>query len=343
MSNFAVIPWSEQFNNDGIFDINSPHNHDYSIEPYDAMRKEFELLGHTIHTIDLYQDYSEIDFFLFLSLDWRVHHMIVRMGMSSKMVYCTAEPPSVYSYNTPSGYRILKRIFPYILTWNTDWVDDTCIFKRSIPYWFVDQRDGALEFNNRKLLTFISSNKESKYPGELYSERKKAIKYYEISHSNEFDFYGVGWNKQKHLCYRGKIKNKSDIYHKYRFAICYENIEGMRGYITEKIFDCLTSGIVPIYAGAPDICDYVPKGCFISLREYNDYESLYNYISNMKEDEYKNYLKAADEFMHSPMSDHFSGKKYAHYILDAVSHDKSGFKSSKIAYKLFKYKYHRYF
>ena len=37
----------------------------------------------------------------------------------------------------------------------------------------------------------------------------------------------------------------------------------MSGYITEKILDCLESGIVPIYAGAPNIDRIIPNDCFI--------------------------------------------------------------------------------
>lgn len=343
MCTFAIVPWTIEQYNDNVFNLNPPYNWNCLLEPIVELRDELVGLNHTVHTIDLYRDFTEIDYILFFALNWAEYHNAVQKGMDKKMVYCTAEPPSVFAYNSPEGYRLLKKIFPYILTWNDDWIDNEHIFKRCLPYWFVDRRGHGINFESRKLITCISGNKHSDYPMELYSERERAISFFEKNHPDEFDLYGTGWKSDDHLSYKGVIKDKAHIYHEYRFAICYENIEGMRGYITEKILDCLTSGIVPIYAGAPDICDYVPKECFIYLREYKDYEGLYNYISNIREDEYKLYLKAADEFIHSPMSDHFSGKKYAHYILDAVSHDKSGFKSSKIAYKLFKYKYHRYF
>lgn len=343
MSNFAVIPWTEEQYNDKVFDINPPYNWNNLLEPIVELKDELESRDHNIHTIDYYDDFKEIDYILFFSLNWMQYHRAVRNGMGSKMVYCTAEPPSVFSYNSPKGYRMLKHIFPYILTWNDDWVDNKYIYKRCLPYWFVDRREGARDYGKKRLITCISGNKTSDYPGELYSERVRAIEYFEKNHPNEFDLYGTGWSSDEHKSYRGTIVDKSETYHNYRFAICYENIEGLRGYVTEKILDCLTSGIVPIYAGAPDVCDYVPEDCFIKLRNYKNYEDLYDYISNVDEDGYKKFLSAADRFIHSPLPDHFSGKRYAQYILDAVSNDKSGFKSSKIMYKLFKYSYHRYF
>lgn len=334
MSVFAIVPWAKQFENDMMFEINSSINRDNLLEPYLEMKKEFEKKGHTIHTIDLYENYDNIDFFLFFSLDWSIYDKIVQSGNSHKMVYCTAEPPSVFWYNSRKGYYILKHIFPYILSWNDDWIDNKSVFKRNIPYFFVDQRNGNLPYKEKNLLTTISGNKSSNYKGELYSERKKAIVFFEDNHPEDFRFYGVGWDREEHSCYVGKAENKAHVYHKYKFALCYENIEGLNGYVTEKILDCLMSGIVPIYAGAADIEKYIPNNCFIKLRDFDSYEKLYSFISKMEENSYNEYLRNADDYLKSAKPSYFSGAKYAHYIMDAVSNDKSDFKSSIIALKI---------
>ena len=36
----------------------------------------------------------------------------------------------------------------------------------------------------------------------------------------------------------------------------------VKGYITEKIFDSFFAGVVPIYWGAENITDYVPKSLY---------------------------------------------------------------------------------
>ena len=341
MAMFALIPWSDDFSDDRIFDVNSTVNRDYLLEPYMEMKQEFERLGHEIHTIDHYNCLGDVDYFLFFRLDWDVCKAIVKSGKADKMVYCTAEPPSVHRYNSPIGYSLLKHIFPFILTWNDDWTDEKSVFKRNTPYWFVDQRVGSLAYSQKKLLTCIAGNKYSDYPGELYSERKKAICFFEEYYPKEFDLYGTGWNKEEHPCYRGRIDDKSGCYHKYRFALCYENIEGLKGYITEKLLDCLVSGIVPVYAGSTDVSEYVPEECFIRLRDFDDYYELYDYISVMDEETYNSFLESADAFLKSAKSDYFSGSRYARYILDAVSHDKTGYRSSWIWYKIFKYTFGR--
>lgn len=335
MSKFAIIPWSSDYACDNIINKYSPANHDQILDPYDDFAREFVRCGHEIHTIDMYEDWQFIDYFLFFTFDRDIYKRVVRLGLADKMVYCTAEPPSVYAYNTPRGYGFLKHIFPYILTWNDEWVDNKRIFKRNIPYIFVDQRNGGLDFESRKLLTCINSNRESSFPGELYSERLRAIDYFEKNAPHDFDFYGKGWENSIHQCYCGPIERKADIYHKYRFAICYENIEGYRGYITEKFMDCLVSGIVPIYAGAPNIRDYFPTDCYIDLRDYKDYHSLHERLLSIDKNEYQRYLDSAENILNSAVIDAFSGERYAHYIMDAVRKNNK-VPLSALFYKLFK-------
>ena len=335
---FAVIPWSEIFNEDRLFDVNSNVNRDYLLEPYKDMKLEFEKQGHIIHTIDCYNNYRDIDYFLFFRLDWEYYRRIIGEGRDDRMVLCSAEPPSVNGYNNRDGYRVLKHIFPYIMSWNDDWVDNNSVFKRNIPYFFIDQTNDNVPYNDKKLITLIAGNKESDYPGELYSERRRAIDYFENNHPDKFEFYGNGWDSLKHPCYKGRCKEKAEVFHRYRFAICYENMQGLNGYITEKLLDCLESGIVPIYLGAPNIKDIVPGKCFIDFRDFANYDELFEYIVNIDEKKYLSFLSSAKDYISSEHSDYFSGRQYAKYIIDAVNRNKM-FKSSYLAYKFFKLKY----
>jgi len=40
------------------------------------------------------------------------------------------------------------------------------------------------------------------------------------------------------------------VYHKYKFALAFENIKDTIGGVSEKIYDCICAGIVPIYYGS---------------------------------------------------------------------------------------------
>jgi hypothetical protein len=317
----AVIPWSEKFMHNRMFDLdNMDVNRDNLMVPFARMRQEFEKNGDIFQTIDMF-DLNEVDYFLFFIMNYKLVREINQIGKADRMIYCNAEPPVVDESNTPKGYRFIKRFFPYIMTWNDDWVDNETIFKRNIPYYF-EPNFGTVPFKDRKLVTFISGNKKSNHPDELYSERERAIEYFESHYTDNFDFYGTGWDKNKYSCYGGRAENKAEIYHNYRFAICYENMHNIKGYITEKILDCLCSGIVPIYCGASNICEYVPKECFILLDDFVDYAELAKFIANMDETTYNEYLEAAKKFLDSDLVDKFKGEDYARYVYKVIDKKK---------------------
>ncbi|ODM05614.1 glycosyltransferase family 10 domain-containing protein [Eisenbergiella tayi] len=328
--NFAIIPWDENGLGDRMFDIKDKTlNVDHRLEQYYYMKKEFELKGDILHTIDFYVDLKQVDYFLFFELDIYWLKNLVDLHLEERMVYCNAEPPTVNKYNCKEGFKKLQKYFPYIMTWNDELVDEITVFKRNIPYYFEDKRENT-PFENRKLLTCISGNKKSNHSNELYTERERVITFFEKNHPDKFDFYGGGWNKEKHPCYGGKIEDKSQIYHKYKFAIAFENMGNVKGYISEKILDCLTSGIVPIYEGAENIKKYIPEKCYISYCEFSSLNELANYLITMSEKEFNQYLEAADCFIHSEQIDLFSGQVYARYIYNVTVHATKTFRVSKI-------------
>jgi len=53
-------------------------------------------------------------------------------------------------------------------------------------------------------------------------------------------------------------QTKLDILRRYRFNLAYENCID-HDYVTEKWFDCLATGCVPVYLGAPNIADFAPS------------------------------------------------------------------------------------
>jgi hypothetical protein len=317
----AVIPWSGNFMQNRMFDLNNMDvNRDNLMVPFVKMKEEFERNGDIFQTIDMF-DIKNVDYFLFFVIDYKLVKRISSIGKADRMIYCNAEPPVVDEINTPKGYRFINRFFPYIMTWNDDWVDNETIFKRNIPYYFAPNI-GNVPFRERKLVTCISGNKKSTHPDELYSERERAIEFFETNYPEQFDFYGVGWDKNKYTCYGGKADNKAEIYHKYRFAICYENMRNIKGYITEKILDCICSGIVPIYAGASNICEYVPKECFVELDSFKDYNELAEFLINMDESTYNTYLNAAKNFLVSDGIKKFLGEDYAKYVYKVIDKKK---------------------
>lgn len=90
----------------------------------------------------------------------------------------------------------------------------------------------------------------------------------------------------------------------------------MKGYITEKIFDCFQAGVVPVYLGASNIQDEVFSNCFIDKREFKTYEELHAYLQTITEEEYNAYIENIRIYLTSD-----SARLYTQdaFILDIVN------------------------
>lgn len=81
--------------------------------------------------------------------------------------------------------------------------------------------------------------------------------------------------------------NLIEFYKQYKFGIAFENSIG-EYYITEKIFNILKAGIIPIYFGTTKINEYINPKRFIQIKYDSDIEinRIVNIINNMTDSEY---------------------------------------------------------
>ena len=158
-----------------------------------------------------------------------------------------------------------------------------------------------------KYLTIINSNaRPHSLRNELYGERLKAIKFF--SAIKGFDLYGFDWDKTpRHPFYfhygkyvrrswRGQIPDKLKVMSEYKFSIVFEN-DINPGWISEKIFDALAAGSIPVYLGAPDIEKAVPSDCFIDFRKFGDYQKLHDFLMSLSEREISAYRERISKFL----------------------------------------------
>ena len=307
MKKLAIIPWDESIKKDNLYKKSNNCWHS-------RFKQTFEENGYEFHTIDMYSDLREVDWFLFFTLNYGWLWRVVRCGKKGKMIYCSGEPAVVKAENSADGYKELLKIFSFILTWNEDLIDGKRILKRCIPYDFQKQY-GNVPFEKRKLMVNVSGNKHSTHPDELYSEREKVISYFEQYASDEFDLYGTGWNKDEHPSYKGVIDDKMELYHHYRFALCLENTKNVKGYLTEKLFDCFCAGIVPVYSGADDVNKYVPSECFISYNQFKSVAEMRRFLKEMEKKEYEKYLSEIDRLLNSNLQKEFTGELFAKQVI----------------------------
>src|SRR5262249_35255071 len=78
--------------------------------------------------------------------------------------------------------------------------------------------------------------------------------------------------------------SKLETIARYKFTLSFENACA-RDYVTEKFFDPLVAGSVPVYLGAPNVEDFAPgHHCFINVAEFPDPSKLANHLKALAED-----------------------------------------------------------
>ncbi len=225
--------------------------------------------------------------------------------------------------------------FKKVFTWNDDLVDNIRYFKlnlaNKIPSGF------RIDINKKdKFCTMIAGNKKNLDSRELYSERLKAINWFEKNHPNMFDLYGFNWDKSKltfpyskfnkhklfrklfsksYQVYKGKVERKKDTLERYKFSICYENAKDINGYITEKIFDCFFAGVIPVYLGPSNISDIIPKDTFIDMRTFSDYSQLFDFLNDMTMSQYLDYVDSIERFVNGNEIDPFSASNFSSVLV----------------------------
>ncbi len=319
-----------------IFDLASSRNRDNCLQPFVELRDYFFERGVKLNSID-----TNIG----LSVDFELHMDVQKSSHFERPCYLIlGESPQVFSDNQDIKYlNKYRRIF----TWSDDLVDGDKFIKLNLPNKIII--NNSLGWSGRdKLCCLISANKSfaKKTSLDLYSERLKTIRWFERYAPNDFDLFGIGWNmppppsglvnrvvrKLKNYLpkdeakihfpsYCGSVVSKQEVFQKYKFSICYENIRDLPGYITEKIWDSFFSGCVPIYWGASNVLEYIPEDCFIDRRKFDTHEKLYKFISSINESEYIAYQERIKRFLSSEGARQFSSEIFVKTIVTVIEKD----------------------
>lgn len=337
--NFFLVA-GKHYYNDRIFDLETIKRNDYRGYEYYVLREELKKRNIGLNTFDKYVENRHKSYEL-IFLNLKEAYSEVLLDDATKYLIITEPKPLLpISWDIETHAKYFKKV----ITWNDEYVDDKKYFKFHHPNGKIDHASLYFDLNQvKKLCVVIAGNKFSNHKLSLYAERIKAIRWFEKNHPEDFDLYGIGWDKKfirtkfvrrlnkydfvtrnnffrkAYPSYRGTVDSKLDILKKYKFSICYENVKNQPGYISEKIFDCFLAGTIPIYSGAQNITDYIPGETFISKDSFKTYEDLYAYLTGMPESEYVNYLTAIKEFIHSKHSYPFTAESYAKNIIDIIT------------------------
>jgi hypothetical protein len=312
---------------------NRAHRH-YPTRMHVALRKAFAAAGIELNTSDVNVGRE---------LDFEIHLEARRVPDDGLPRFLIAlENPLINPMNAdPSHLSRYVRVF----TWNPAVFGlgnvvpirvPNCV-EPSLPFpAFADRARFACLINANKLF-------RGNVPGDLYLERLRTIRWYERHHPELFDLWGLGWGKPSPAfnlpgrlrrslqrarmasgwkpfpSWRGEVADKADVYRTTRYAICYENTSAVPGYVTEKLFDALVHGCVPVYWGPEDIARFVPERCFIDRRKFRDTAELHDFLVRISEVRYLAYQRDIAEWLSSEDARQFSEQAYAETIVRAIT------------------------
>jgi hypothetical protein len=229
------------------------------------------------------------------------------------------------------------------------------LLRFEIPYPIDRVREDLFNRTDRKFLVVINHNKVPALNwNELYTERMRAVEFF--GRTNDIDLYGKGWGGPSFLIgmpqwvpgtaqhvhtwlrkqwqrvrpdpllvaarkvYRGFVKDKLGTLGGYTFCLCFENVK-LNGWITEKLFDCFVAGTIPVFQGAPNVQEYVPKECFIDMRRFSNYDELRAFLKQVSPREIDGYKQAMRNFIGSAAFRRFGNQPFTERLGRIVSED----------------------
>ena len=206
---------------------------------------------------------------------------------------------------------------------------------------------------DRHFLVMVNMNKLPRLANTSSSRAHAGRRFF--SRTNDIDLYGVGWAKASmrmgrtrmpytfrriqvaadnwrdrihpdpllvaaRKVYKGELETKWDTLSQYDFVLCFENAV-LPGWLTEKLFDSLRVGTIPIYWGATDISSLVPADCYIDMRDFTGYPELKAYLKSLDRKKIMAYREAGRAFLESPAFTPFSKETFAGIFRDLLEED----------------------
>jgi len=326
-------------------------------EPFNLRKGEYSwrhrlkilanMKGMEIHTHDKAKYRNVIGVIFFDNLFYHNLEGLLNLhnkDLLKKTIYIDYEPPTGHAKkHEPGSIKELAKLFKLVVTYDDDLVGTSNFIKGNVANYYSSPPKSIVPFAKRKMVCMITNNtsndeiihvlnswnythfynrKNVRYhPKAAYHQRQKIAEYFLAKYPNELDLYGLKWSDKFSKIHKGSVARDSKIkkLNEYKFAITFDSYINQRGYISEKIFDAFFARTIPIYLGADNISDYIPKECFVDVRRFKSYEELYRYLSTMTEDEYIKKLHAIEKFLSSKVFHNlFSSAGIAKTILDAV-------------------------
>ena len=241
-------------------------------------------------------------------------------------------PPDVVIIRHCKAYSMLSRIRairrslgwkPVLISWRTEpYNSDAACLDYLLPYNILLLTSRASLFLNRLgentthtgttgnfLVTNpVAANKhlrhnfrnvqKTKFCNFIYSNptNKREDFCRKLMEYKHVDCPGARLNNMSHIpAYNGKdgVEAKLSFIAACKFTIAFENASKPH-YISEKIFDALIAGSLPIYWGCPEITQYVNPDCFINCHDFDSFDDVIREVIKIDNDPalYQKYVNA---------------------------------------------------
>ena len=198
----------EEYNNRMFEDASSPIGDDlmYPMVYLAEFARARDISISTIDTEPL-ESYDAIVFMEFPTLDNSYFRQLIKTNNFDRLYVLTAECKIIKPDNFDrKNHKYFKKVFTY----DDTLVDNKKYFK--INYSFKIPVDLKFDLKKKsKLCTLIAGQHFSSHPLELYSERVKAISWFEHNYPEDFDLYGIGWDVYR---FRGILKYLNSFTHR---------------------------------------------------------------------------------------------------------------------------------
>lgn len=340
----AVDPPYPEFLQDRFFDAQDPLlNRDGQLEPYRLLRERLRALGIETRTPDRIpaDALSNTAYISFGGCGPWWDRPNVR-----RPAYIYMEAPS----SIPGDYARATRVcrtFENVLTFNRDVIYDhtrTCIldatlheyaFPSLLAYNATDNPDISTRLRR---ICVIAANKSAKLryrgPASLYEFRKELIG--RLAQLGAVDVYGGNWQpaergfwrnispaavryrRSVRRAHRGRASAKLECMRQYAFALCIET-HRMANFVTEKPIDSLRAGCIPIYFGAPNVADILPRDCFIDLRDFRSLPALVEHCLTMDPSDMQAMVEAGQSYLRSPAAHRFTPEHFVDTLLRLIT------------------------
>ncbi len=284
-------------------------------------------------------------------------HLNSQFSLSKKRKYLILLE---HKYIRPQNYFIFPRRYRKVFGWDLNLRKYANFIYLKYPHSL-----GKCNKNlNRKLrYTMISSNRNilcgvDKF--SLYNKRQNVIDFCEEYNNLDFYLYGKDWEnrniksgffdfflqilskksllslkrKKRLKNYKGIAKNKSRILQNSKFNFCFENIVGYKGYISEKIWDSIANGAIPVYWPSWEIPeDYIPKEYYVNASNFRNMNELFKYLESISEEEIISWSNKLIDFSKIKKED-LSIEKYSGEIIKNIIKDLEEINIISIPWKL---------